>query len=148
MRSVTSLGNTIAMGGVALSFVFLAGGPARAQAPACQDEETVAQSMVQDVAASVDSIRKESESDFESKYHQKGLTNKLTFALTSVDGAVQCLTKASGDTSAAARKDAESKLKMKLTDYRTQLKEKTDPKAAKELIATFDFPAAAVTASK
>jgi hypothetical protein len=76
------------------------------------------------------------------------LTNKLTFAASAVDGAVQCLDKATGDSTAAARKDADSKLKAKLTDYRTELKAKTDPKAAKGLIATFDLAAPAVTASK
>jgi hypothetical protein len=108
----------------------------------------MAQSMVQDVAASVDTIKKESESDFESKYHQKALTNKLTFATTAVDSAVQCLDKATGDSTAAARKDADSKLKTKLTGYRTELKAKTDPKEAKAYVATFDLSAAAVVASK
>jgi len=106
----------------------------------------MARSMVQDVAASVDSIKKESESDFESKYHQKSLTTKLTFAVNAVDGAVQCLGKATGDPTAATRKDAESSLKTKLSGYHDELKAKTDPKAAKEFIATFDLtPAAATT---
>jgi len=139
----------ILVAGMTLGLVVLAAPRARAQAATCRDEESVAQSMVQDVAASVDTIKKESESDFESKYHQKALTNKLMFATTAVDGAVQCLDKATGDPTAAARKDTESKLKAKLVDYRTALKAKTDPKAAKELIATFDLGAAsAVTASK
>jgi len=134
--------------GVTLVLTTVAAPKARAQAVACRDEESMAQSMVQDVAASVDTIKKESESDFESKYHQKTLTNKLTFATSAVDGAVQCLDKATGDSTAAARKDTESKLKAKLADYRTELKAKTDPKEAKGLIATFDLPAPAVVASK
>ncbi len=147
MRHLVTPASMIVVAGTTVAIALLAGPSARAQA-ACQDEETMAQSMVQDVAASVDTVKKESESDFESKYHQKALTNKLTFAMSAVDGAVQCLDKASGDPTVAARKDAESKLKAKLSDYRTELKAKTEPKAAKELIATFDLPPAAVTASK
>ena len=110
----------------------------------------MAQSMVQDVASSIDAIKKESESDFESKYHQKALTNKLTFALNAVNGAITCLDKASGDPTTASRKDVDSKLKARLSGYHDELKAKTEPKAAKELIATFELPAAtpAATASK
>lgn len=107
----------------------------------------MAQSMVQDVASSVDTIKKETESDFESKYHQKALTNKLTFALNAVNGAITCLEKASGDPTTASRKDADSKLKAKLSGYHDELKAKTEPKSAKEFIATFDLPAAATTAT-
>ncbi|HEV2424070.1 MAG TPA: hypothetical protein VGZ29_04495 [Terriglobia bacterium] len=150
MRHVTSAGNVLLVIPVAVAIIIAAGWPAQAQTPACQDEDAMAQSMVQDVASSVDAIKKESESDFESKYHQKALTNKLTFALNAVNGAITCLDKASGDPTTASRKDADSKLKAKLAGYHDELKAKTEPKAAKELIATFDLPPAtpAATASK
>jgi hypothetical protein len=147
MRHVTIPGSTMLVIPMLVALIVLAARPAQAQAPACQDEEAMAQSMVQDVASSVDTIKKESEGDFESKYHQKALTNKLTFALSAVNGAVQCLDKASGDPTAASRKDAESKLKAKLSGYHDELKAKTEPKAAKELIATFNLPAAATTST-
>jgi hypothetical protein len=148
MRSVIVAEGPLVLAGISIAAVALMAQPARAQAAACQDEEATAQSMVQDVATSVDAVKKESESDFESKYHQKSLTNKLTFALTAVNGAVDCLDKAAGDPTAAARKETEAKLKDQLSGYRDALKSKTDPKAAKQLIATFDLPAPAVTASK
>jgi 5'-deoxynucleotidase YfbR-like HD superfamily hydrolase len=131
--------------GLGVAAFGLMGPRARAQAPACQDEEAVAQNMVQDVAAGVDTVKKETLSDFESKYHQKSLTNKLTFAFTAVDAALQCLDKATGDSTAAGRKDAESKLKARLSGYHDALKAQTDPKAAKELIGTFELPALATT---
>jgi hypothetical protein len=150
MRDGTILPSDTLVAGITLVIVALAAPKLRAQAAACRDEDAMAQTMVQDVAASVDSIKKESESDFESKYHQKALTNKLTFAVSAVDGAVQCLDKATGDPTAAGRKDADSKLKAKLSGYHDELKAKKEPKAAKEFIATFDLPAAATpaTASK
>lgn len=149
MRHLTSPGSVLLVIPIIVAIVMLAGPPAQAQTPACQDEDAVAQSMVQDVASSVDTIRKESESDFESKYHQKALTNKLTFALSAVNGAITCLDKATGDPTAASRKDADTKLKAKLSGYHDELKTKTEPKAAKEFIATFNLPAATTaTASK
>lgn len=149
MRHVISPGGVVLVIPMVVAIIIVAGRPAQAQTPACQDEDSMAQSMVQDVAASVDTIKKESESDFESKYHQKALTNKLTFALNAVNGAITCLDKATGDSTAATRKDADSKLKAKLSGYHDELKAKTEPKAAKEFVATFDLPAAAAaTASK
>jgi hypothetical protein len=133
----------IVVAGIGLAAVGLMCPRARAQASPCQDEEATAQSTVQSLASAVDTVKKETESDFESKYHQKSLGNKLTFAVSAVDGALQCLDKATGDPAAAGRKDAESKLKDKLSTYRTDLKAKTEPKAAKALIATFDLPPAA-----
>ena len=147
MRQVRTPGSVVFVIPIIVATVMAAGRPALAQTPACQDEDAMAQSMVLDVAASVDTVKKESESDFESKYHQKALTNKLTFALSAVNGAIACLDKATGDPTAATRKDADSKLKTKLSSYHDQLKAKTDPKAAKEFIATFDLPAAAATAT-
>lgn len=148
MRHVTTPARVVLVIPMTVAMVALVRASAHAQTPACQDEDAVAQSMVQDVATSVDAIRKESQSDFESKYHQKALTNKLAFAESAVNGAIQCLDKASGDPTAAARKDADTKLKAKLSGYHNELKAKTDPKAAKELIATFDLPATTATASK
>lgn len=137
------LRNMIVLAGVSLAAITLLAPPAWAQTPACQDEEGMAQAMVQTAAAMVDTVKKETLADFEAKYHQKNVSNKLMFAASAVDGAVDCLGKATGDPTAAARKDAESKLAAKLSGYRTDLKAKADPKAAKELIGTFDLPAPA-----
>lgn len=145
MRPAKQIRKAILLAATGIVAAALAARPARAQTAACQDEEATAQSMVQDLASGVDAVKKESESDFVSKYHQKSVTNKLTFSLSAVDAAIACLDKASGDATATARKDADSKLKAQLSGYREALKAKTDPKAAKGLIGTFALPAATTT---
>ncbi|HUI42702.1 MAG TPA: hypothetical protein VL523_12110 [Terriglobia bacterium] len=120
------------------------------QAQACKDEKDTAQAMVQDVAQTVDEVKKESQADFETKYHRKSCLNKLTFAAGAVGEAVTCLAKAGQDASAGAdpaaaaksEGDADAKLKDRLTHYRDSLKSTDDQKAAKALIATFDIPTA------
>ena len=119
----------------------------RVQAQSCQDERTMADAMVKGVADVVDTVKKESQSDFDTKFHQKSALNKLTFAIGAVGEAVSCLDKASADPTAAAAKQNESKLKDRLTEYKTSLKAADDSKAAKQLIATFDLAASEVTAA-
>ena len=110
-------------------------------ADACKDEDGVAQSALQTAADVVNTVKKESQTEFESKFHQKSTTNKLTFAISAVDDLVQCLEKAGqgGDQAAGTNKDAETKLEDRLTKYRDSLKSTDDPKSAKALIATFDL---------
>jgi hypothetical protein len=123
----------------------LSGAPLQAQT--CQDERGMADAMVKDVAGIVDTVKKESQADFVGKFHQKSCLNKLTFAIGAVGDAVGCLEKDTADAAAATEKDAESKLKDRLTQYKTSLKAADDPKAAKDLIGTFDFSAGLVTAA-
>lgn len=110
-------------------------------AESCQDEQSMAQSVLKSAADIVDTVKKETQAEFETKFHQKNTTNKLTFAISALGDVVQCLDKAgrSGDSAAAANKDAEAKLKDRLTQYRDSLKSTEDPKRAKALIATFDL---------
>lgn len=110
-------------------------------AESCQDEQGMVQGDLQTAAEIVDTVKKESQAEFESKFHQKSTTNKLTFAISALDDLVQCLDKASqgGDQAAAGKKDSEGKLKDRITQYRDSLKSTQDPKSAKALIGTFDL---------
>jgi len=119
----------------------------RLHGQSCQDEKGMADAMVKGVADVVDTVKKESQSDFESKFHQKSCLNKLTFAIGAVGEAVSCLEKAAADATSATAKDTESKLKDKLSEYKASLKAADDPKAAKQLIAGFDLSAGQVTAA-
>jgi hypothetical protein len=119
----------------------------RLHGQSCQDERGMADAMVKAVADVVDTVKKESQSDFDSKFHQKSCLNKLTFAISAVGEVVSCLEKAGSDATSASAKDTESKLKDKLSGYKTSLKAADDPKAAKQLIGTFDLSAGQVTAA-
>ncbi|HEV2382056.1 MAG TPA: hypothetical protein VG206_19980 [Terriglobia bacterium] len=107
----------------------------------------MADAMVKDVASVVDLVKKETQADFEGKFHQKSCLNKLTFAIGAVGDAVGCLDKAASDATTATTKETESKLKDRLTQYKSSLKGAEDAKAAKQLIATFDLSAGEVTAA-
>lgn len=131
---------------VFLSVAFSAGA-SLLRAQSCQDERGMADAMVKDVASVVDAVKKETQADFEGKFHQKSCLNKLTFAIGAVGEAVSCLDKAAGDATAATAKDTESKLKERLTQYKTSLKAADDPKAAKQVIGTFDVNVGPVTAA-
>jgi len=126
------------------SMVFVGRVPQLA-AQSCQDDQAVADAQVKDAADTVDTVKKESQADFESKFHQKSCLNKLTFALSAENEAIACFDKAGpgADASAgqASPKDNDAKLKERITQYRTALKSADDPKAAKALIATFDLSA-------
>src|SRR5579863_2061877 len=91
----------------------------RLQAQACQDERGMADAMVKDVAGVVDLVKKETQADFEGKFHQKSCLNKLTFAIGAVGDAVGCLDKAPSDATTATAKETEGKLKDRLTQYKS-----------------------------
>ena len=102
----------------------------------------MADAQVKTAADMVDTVKKESQADFEAKFHQKSCMNKLTFALSAVNDAIACLDKTGPSTPGqASPKDADDKLKDRITQYRTGLKSADDPKNAKALIATFDLSA-------
>jgi hypothetical protein len=116
-------------------------------AQSCQDDQGMADAQVKAAADMVDTVKKESQADFEAKFHQKSSLNKLTFALGALTDALTCLDKEGPGTDASAgqpsSKDGDTKLKDRITQYRTALKSADDPKAAKALIATFDLSAGA-----
>jgi hypothetical protein len=115
-------------------------------AQSCQDDQAMADAQVKTAADMVDTVKKESQADFEAKFHQKSCLNKLTFALSSLNDAISCLDKAGPAASAPAgqpsSKDNDAKLKDRITQYRTSLKSADDAKSAKALIGTFDLASA------
>lgn len=137
--------STVALAGVAL---LITTPPLAAQS--CQDEQGMAAGSLQSVVDMVATVKKESEADFESKFHQKSARNKLTFAINALDDAVLCLDRASqasagatADQAAAYRltKEKDVALKNQLTQHRDALKAEQDPAKAKALISGFDLPA-------
>jgi len=116
-------------------------------AQSCQDDQAMADAEVKATADMVDTVKKESQADFETKFHQKSCLNKLTFALSSLNEALSCLAKAGPAAGApageASPKDNDTKLRDRITQYKTALKSTDDAKSAKALIATFDLSLAA-----
>lgn len=141
MRSKMILALLIAMG--------LGGGWAArpAYAQACKDEESIVKEYDKDLAEFVQTVKKESQGDFDRAYHQKSCLSKLTFCLTAIDGLVKCLDKAVQDSAAPkedvdaskAKREAYNKLKGRVGNNRKALKESSDSKQAKALIEKFDF---------
>jgi hypothetical protein len=121
---------------------FITGVPPLA-AQSCQDDQAMADAQVKTVADMVDTVKKESQADFEGKFHQKSCLNKLTFAISALNDAIACYDKAGTAAEAAAGqtspKDSDSKLKDRMTQYKGTLKSTDDPKSAKSLIGTFDL---------
>ena len=114
-------------------------------AQSCGDDQAAADGEVKAAADMVDAVKKESQVDFEAKFHQKSCLNTLTFALSALNEAIACYDKAgpaAGAPAAAGQtspRDSDSKLKERITQYRNDLKSADDPKKAKALIATFDL---------
>ncbi|HXJ96151.1 MAG TPA: hypothetical protein VMT20_25200 [Terriglobia bacterium] len=116
-------------------------------AQSCQDDQAMADAEVKAAADMVDMVKKESQADFEAKFHQKSCLNKLTFAIGALNDAITCYDKAGPAAAAAAGapagqtspKDSDSKLKDRMTGYKATLKSAEDAKSAKTLIGTFDF---------
>ena len=114
----------------------------------CDDDETMVKEYQKSLTELIDTVKKESLSDFEKAYHQKVCMNKLTFCLTTIDGLVECLDKTAQDAAtpkdqaAAAKAKGESyaKLKSKIQDAKAALKAAGDnSKDAKAVIEKFDF---------
>jgi hypothetical protein len=113
----------------------------------CEDDESMVKDYQKSLTDLVDTVKKESLADFEKAYHQKVCVSKLTFCLTTIDGLIDCLDKASQDAAtpkdkaeaAKAMREHYAKLKDKMQAARTALKSTEAPKDAKALIEKFDF---------
>lgn len=118
-----------------------------AQAQSCKDETEMVSETQQNLNESVTQIKKESQSDFEREFHQKSCLAKLSLSESLVGELVGCLDKAIQDPAATkeqiadykAKRDAAAKLKDKITQAHTTLKNAADPKVAKAAIDRFDF---------
>jgi hypothetical protein len=114
---------------------------------ACSDEGAVVASVKQDLAALVDTVKKESQGDFDTKYHEQTCQSRLSICLDTTTTMLDCLDKASKDASTPkdqlesikALQAAYTKLKSTLDQDIQALKGAKDTKSAKALIAEFDF---------
>lgn len=106
---------------------------------ACSDEEAVVTSVKQDLAALVDTVKKESEADFVSKYHQQTCQSRLSICLETTNSVLDCLSKAGKNTSTQDVESTYTALKTTLTQDIQQLQSAKTPKDAKAAIETFDF---------
>ncbi len=121
--------------------------PHRLAAQACKDEEAMTDDYKKSMSDLVETVKKESLTDFEKAYHQKSSLTKLSLYSTMVDGLVGCLDKAAQDTTATkeqvdaykAKREAYGKLKDKIQQDRNALKATEASKEAKALIAKFDL---------
>ena len=117
------------------------------QSQACSDDEGVVNSVKQDLSTLVDTVKKESQQDFDAKYHQQTCQSRLSICLEMTSQLVDCLTKASKDSSTPKEQltaiqtmlATYTKLKNTLDQDIQALKGAKDTKAAKALIADFDF---------
>ncbi|HMD98064.1 MAG TPA: hypothetical protein VKM93_12145 [Terriglobia bacterium] len=113
----------------------------------CDDDEAMVKDYQKSLTEIIGTVKKESLADFEKAYHQKVCMTKLTFCLTTIDGLVECLDKASQDAAtpkdqaeaAKSKRETYTKLKGKIQEARTALKSAEAPKDAKALIEKFDF---------
>jgi hypothetical protein len=121
--------------------------PLPSQEQPCKTNEGIAVSIKQDLADTVNAIKKESLDDFEKKFHQQACLSKLSICLDTVQELLSCLDKAAHDpaTSKAdaaackAKTAAYGKLKTTLEQDLAELKAAKDPKTAKDDIEKFDF---------
>ena len=117
-------------------------------AQVCKDEESMVADYKKAVTDMVETVKKESLSDFEKAYHQKNIANKLTFFGGMVDGYISCLQKSASDP-ATPKADADA-AKGKIDSYRTlgdKIKQDRDAvkaaqtgKQAKVLIEKIAYP--------
>ena len=111
-------------------------------AQVCKDEESMVADYKQAVTDMVETVKKESLPDFEKAYHQKNVTNKLTFFGGMVDGYISCLQKRASDPTtpkedadtAKAKIDSYSTLRDKIKRDRDTVKTARTGKEAKALI--------------
>lgn len=106
-------------------------------AAACGDQEAVVTSVKKDLAALVDTVKKESEADFETKYHLQTCESRLSICLDMTNSVLDCLGKAGKDGQSAD--EVYTQLKNTLTRDLAALKAAKSPKDAKAAIEAFDF---------
>jgi hypothetical protein len=121
--------------------------PSPAQGEPCKTDEGIAVSIKQDLADTVNTIKKESLDDFEKQFHQQACMSKLSICLETVQELLSCLDKAAHDPATGkadasacnAREATYGKLKATLQQDIAELKAAKDPKTAKDDIEKFDF---------
>lgn len=111
----------------------------------CTDDEGMVKSYLQSISNLVDTVKKESLSDFEKDYHEQSCLTRINLSLTIVNSLIDCLNKAAKDPAATPAQLAD--IKSKLQDYaklesaleqdRDTLKAAKDTKTAKSAIEKF-----------
>ena len=116
-------------------------------AQACQDEEEMVKTSLKDLTDLVDAVKKENVMDFQNHYHQKSYLSKATFLVSVVGGLIDCLDKATQDSTATkeqvegykVKHQSYAKLKSKVEEEKKAVKSTEDAKNAKALIEKSDF---------
>jgi hypothetical protein len=125
--------------------LFTGSSPLSAQG--CKDEEGMAADYTKSVTDLVETVKKESLTDFAKAFHQKTVASRLTFYGNMVDSVIGCLQKSASDPATekadadAAKGKIESytKIKEKIKQDRDALKAAQTDKDAKSLIEKFTF---------
>jgi hypothetical protein len=120
---------------------------APSQEQPCKTDEGITVSIKQDLADTVNTIKKESLDDFQKEFHQQACMSKLSICLETVQELLNCLDKAAhnpgtskADADACKAKEATyGKLKASLQQDLAELKAAKNPKTAKDDIEKFDF---------
>jgi hypothetical protein len=131
-------------------FSFIAGPRyVSAQAPpqACSDEQSMVEGSKQDLLAFAGTVKEESVTKFETLNHQKGALSKLSLHDSMLGELMDCLDKASQDTTAskddvAAAKtqhDAAAKLQAKIKQQEHAIKDAKTSQDAKAVIGSLDL---------
>jgi hypothetical protein len=116
-------------------------------AQACQDEEGMVKTSLNDLTDLIGTVKKENVTDFQSHYHQKSYLSKTTFLVSVVGGLLDCLDKAAQDSTATkeqvdtykAKRQTYAKLKSKVEEKKNAVKSANDPQNAKALIEKSDL---------
>lgn len=113
----------------------------------CKDPETVVTAVQQDLAETVNTVKKESLDDFEREFHQQASMSKLSIYLQTVSDVLSCFEKASHDPQTS--KSQQDEIQRKQSAYKKlqttaqadlqALKTVKEPKDAKADIEKFDF---------
>ncbi|MGH9406376.1 MAG: hypothetical protein ACRD3D_11145 [Terriglobia bacterium] len=121
--------------------------PQSPSSQACAEDKGIVTSVTQDLSSLVDTVKKESQQDFDTKYHEQTCISRLSICSQMTGELVECLTKASKDASTPKEQMSEiqtllasyTKLKSTLDQDLQTLKGVKNNKAAKAAIAGFDF---------
>lgn len=113
----------------------------------CKDPEAVVTAVQQDLAETVNTVKKESLDDFVGKFHQQASMSKLSIYLQTVGDVLSCFEKSSHDPQ--TNKSQQDEIQRKQSAYKKlqttaqadlqALKTSKEPKDAKADIEKFDF---------
>lgn len=115
--------------------------------PPCQDEEMMVGDYRKSIGELVETVKKETQTDFDKAYHQRSTVTKLSLVLPLLGQLEACLDKASQGSAATkdqvstykTKREATLKLKDKVDQYKTSLKAATS-KEAKGVVEKIELP--------